>query len=81
MRRTIVRCDLYTWGRFETPTGHVEASATQIQEGQVSFEDDNEDIREGVRDGEKRREPREVGGPNVEVVALDVEVSGDLICG
>jgi hypothetical protein len=39
----------------------------------VSFEDDNEDIRGGVRDSEKGREPREVGGPDVEVAGQDVE--------
>jgi hypothetical protein len=38
-------------------------------------------IRGGVRDSEKGREPRKTVGPDVEVVAQAVEAPGDLIDG
>jgi hypothetical protein len=44
----------------------------------VSPEDDSEGIREAVRDSEQGKEPRDVGGPDVEVVDQDVETPEDL---
>ena len=45
----------------------------------MSPEDDNEDIGRDLSEIEKGREPTEVFGPDIQVVAQDVEVRGDLI--